>query len=75
MLKPMDDQAQRLLERIERKVNEIASVVFAMAGSFAGYLVYLLIENWMGIFHGIVGGIAMAFAVFVWLFRELHDQK
>jgi hypothetical protein len=62
MLKPMDDQAQRLLERIERKVNEIASVVFAMAGSLAGYLAYLLIENSMGIFHGIVDGIAIAFA-------------
>ena len=69
----MDNEAQSRLERNERKVNELASIVFAMAGSFAGYLAYLLIDNWMGTFFGIVGGIVVALGI--WLFRELFDRE
>ena len=69
----MDDEVQRRLDRIERKVGEIASIVFAMGGGFAGYLAYLLIENWLGTLLGIVGGIVVAFGV--WLLRELVDRE
>ena len=69
----MDNEAQSRLERNERRVNELGSIVFAMAGSFAGYLAYQLIESWIGTFFGIVGGIVVALGI--WLLRELFDRE
>jgi hypothetical protein len=69
----MENKVQSRLERNERRVNELGSVVFAMAGSFAGYLAYQLIESWIGTLFGIVGGIVVALGI--WLLRELFDRE
>jgi hypothetical protein len=69
----MDNKARSRLERNERKVNELGSIVFAMAGSFAGYLAYLFVVDWMGTFFGVVGGIVVALGI--WLLRELFDRE
>jgi hypothetical protein len=69
----MENKMQSRLERNERRVNELGSVVFAMAGSFAGYLAYQLIESWIGTLFGIVGGIVVALGI--WLLRELFDRE
>jgi hypothetical protein len=69
----MENKVQSRLERNERRVNELGSIVFAMAGSFAGYLAYQLIESWIGTLFGIVGGIVVALGI--WLLRELFDRE